>query len=375
LAATGVVALIGVLVVAVLDDSPTNDDGGLDRKGAATTALGAAPAADEPAAAPPAAQPTPEGQPAKPGQPSAVVLGSAAQAPAEAPVAAEHRTGTSAGTRHGDGGRGGTAAERAASGKAGSAAVASADKDKGKGKTSPRGTGGEGAAGAGGASGTAKKDGPSGSSGEPSRRGAPQRGPFGGSGPERVARFVASGGANLKGQVVDADTGKALASVTVEAHLDSKVMETVTEANGAFHMVGLMPNRRVTVWIIGKNEAFVAEYMEIPIPGEGETADVGVTRLLRGSELAGRIAGWVGVFMGRGDRRNVVTAVNPWLPADRAGIQPGDAVLAIDGRNVEGLGPRATTFLLRGPVGSKTMLSIKNRDGEVRKIELERVSR
>jgi hypothetical protein len=186
---------------------------------------------------------------------------------------------------------------------------------------------------------------------------------------------VATGGANLKGQVVDADTGKALSGVTVEAHFEGKVMETSTDANGAFHMAGLIPNQRVTVWIVGKNEAFVAEYMETPIPGEGETADVGITRLLRGSELAGRIAGWVGVFMGHGGRRNVVTAVNPWLPADRAGIQPGDVVLAIDGRNVEGLGPRATTFLLRGPVGSKTTLSIQDHAGEIHEIELERVAR
>ncbi|HEX2659485.1 MAG TPA: PDZ domain-containing protein [Polyangia bacterium] len=166
-----------------------------------------------------------------------------------------------------------------------------------------------------------------------------------------------------------------MSAATVEAHLDGKVMETSTDANGGFHMTGLIPNQRVTVWIVGKNEAFVAEYMEVRMPGEGETADVGVTRLLRGSELAERIAGWVGVFMGRGGRRNVVTAVNPWLPGDRAGIEPGDTVLSIDGRNVEQLGPRATTFLLRGPVGSKTTLSIQNHAGEVRKIELERVAR
>ena len=96
-------------------------------------------------------------------------------------------------------------------------------------------------------------------------------------------------------------------------------------------------------------------------------------RLLRGDELASHLEGWMGMFVTRRGRRNVVAAVSPWSPADRAGIQVGDVLLSIEGRDVGGLGPRAASFLLRGPVGSKSTVALQNRDGTVVRYQLERV--
>jgi C-terminal processing protease CtpA/Prc len=73
--------------------------------------------------------------------------------------------------------------------------------------------------------------------------------------------------------------------------------------------------------------------------------------------------------------RVTVSAVSPWLPADRAGVVVGDALLSIDGRDLGGFGPRAATFLLRGPTGSTTSVVVESSSKERRKLALERVAR
>ena len=211
---------------------------------------------------------------------------------------------------------------------------------------------------------------------EPNRRDAPWRRP-----PEEdassklVARFAPSGGATLRGRVVDAESGRPSIGVGIEAHIGDAFMRTVSDNAGAFKMSGMLPGRRITVWIIGRTDTFVAERIDVTSPGEGETADAGVVRLLRGDELAAHLEGWMGMFVSRRGRRNVVAAVSPWSPADRAGIQVGDVLLSIEGRDVDGLGPRATGFLLRGPVGTRANVAIQSRDGAVQRYQLERVLR
>jgi hypothetical protein len=213
--------------------------------------------------------------------------------------------------------------------------------------------------------------------GEMAKRGvAWQRSPAEGDpGSKLVAHFVASGGAAVKGRVADADGGKPSVGVVVEAHLGDSFVKTLTDASGAFRISGMLPGTRVIVWIIARSDTYVDERIDVAIPGEGETADAGVIRLLRGNELANRLEGWMGLFVSRRGHRNVVAAVNPWSPADRAGIEVGDILMSVDGRDIDGLGPRATGFLLRGPIGSRVTVSVQDRDGAVRRVEMERVVR
>jgi hypothetical protein len=206
--------------------------------------------------------------------------------------------------------------------------------------------------------------------------GAWQRPPFGEDANSRlVTHFTQAGGAVLKGRVIDADTGKPSAGVTVETHVGDVFMRAVTDGAGNFRMTNIFTNRRLTVWLIARSDSFVAERLELTSPGDGDTLDAGVVRLLRGDELASHLEGWMGMFVTRRGRRNVVAAVSPWSPADRAGIQVGDVLLSIEGRDVGGLGPRAASFLLRGPVGSKSTVALQNRDGTVVRYQLERVLR
>jgi hypothetical protein len=201
-----------------------------------------------------------------------------------------------------------------------------------------------------------------------------QRPPFGEDANSRlVAHFTVTGGSILKGRVIDADTGKPSQGVAIEAHVGDAFMRSITDAAGTFRMSNIYPNRRLTVWLIGRSDLFVAERLEVTSPGEGETLDAGVVRLLHGDELAAHLEGWMGMFVSRRGRRKVVAAVSPWSPADRAGIQVGDVLLSVEGRDVGGLGPRAASFLLRGPVGSKSSVALQNHDGTVVRYQLERV--
>jgi hypothetical protein len=234
-----------------------------------------------------------------------------------------------------------------------------------------------GVTGAGGAPGTKKPDQKLALAGDLAKKdGAWQRPPFGEDANSRlVSHFTQAGGAVLKGRVIDADNGKPSVGVTIETHVGDVFMRAVTDAAGNFRVTNIYTNRRLTVWLIGRSDAFVAERLELTSPGDGDTLDAGVVRLLRGDELASHLEGWMGMFVSRRGRRNVVAAVSPWSPADRAGIQVGDVLLSIEGRDVGGLGPRAASFLLRGPVGSKSTVALQNHDGTVVRYQLERVLR
>lgn len=59
-----------------------------------------------------------------------------------------------------------------------------------------------------------------------------------------------------------------------------------------------------------------------------------------------------------GQQRLVVVAPTPGGPAEAAGIRPGDAILAIDGRPTADLSLYAAGGLLQGPEGSEVALRV-----------------
>lgn len=83
--------------------------------------------------------------------------------------------------------------------------------------------------------------------------------------------------------------------------------------------------------------------------------------------------GGVGVYVEMDPRtkRLTVLAPMPGTPASRSGFLPGDQVVEIDGKSVEGLDQREVVKLLRGPVGEPFEITF-DRAGESVKIEVER---
>lgn len=60
-------------------------------------------------------------------------------------------------------------------------------------------------------------------------------------------------------------------------------------------------------------------------------------------------------------------------PAERAGIEVGEAIVAVDGHSIAGLDSNAATALIKGPEGSEVMVGVRSpKGGEVRRLRLTR---
>ncbi|CAH2599816.1 PDZ domain-containing protein [Rhodovastum atsumiense] len=80
----------------------------------------------------------------------------------------------------------------------------------------------------------------------------------------------------------------------------------------------------------------------------------------------------IGVQLARRNRQIVVQDVATDGPAARAGVRPGDRILAVDGQNTNAASPDAVTALLNGPEGTRVSLLLRGHDGRRRRVDLER---
>ena len=105
--------------------------------------------------------------------------------------------------------------------------------------------------------------------------------------------------------------------------------------------------------------------------------DDGHTRFLTPEEREENREGLSGIYEGVGieienrDDKIVVVAPMEGTPADRAGIEPGDVVVAVNGKNVGDDGLSEAVNEIRGPEGTDVKVTIL-RDGEERVFDLER---
>jgi carboxyl-terminal processing protease len=105
--------------------------------------------------------------------------------------------------------------------------------------------------------------------------------------------------------------------------------------------------------------------------------DEGHTRFLTPEEreqnredLSGTYEG-IGIEIESEDDKTVVLSVVEGSPADRAGIEPGDVVVAVNGKSVSGENYSQVAGEIRGPEGTEVRLTV-SRDGEERVFDLER---
>jgi C-terminal processing protease CtpA/Prc len=91
-----------------------------------------------------------------------------------------------------------------------------------------------------------------------------------------------------------------------------------------------------------------------------------------GFAACGASKGTIGAVLAREpDGRLHVREVPDGLGAERAGIEPGDEILLIDGRDARALGPRGVHEALSGTVGEPVKLTLV-RKGEVVRVTVKR---
>jgi S1-C subfamily serine protease len=84
--------------------------------------------------------------------------------------------------------------------------------------------------------------------------------------------------------------------------------------------------------------------------------------------------GTIGALIGQGsDQRLVLRDVPPELAAGKAGLQPGDELILIDGRDVRDLDERGVHQALGGNVGDPVKLTLL-REGRVIRVTLRRTA-
>lgn len=92
-------------------------------------------------------------------------------------------------------------------------------------------------------------------------------------------------------------------------------------------------------------------------------------REIEEAQLQGRYGG-IGAEYTMRDGYLVVVAPSQDSPASRAGILPGDMIIAVDGVDIFGLSQNEATALTRGPVGSEVTLIIR-REGQPEPLTLQ----
>jgi carboxyl-terminal processing protease len=89
---------------------------------------------------------------------------------------------------------------------------------------------------------------------------------------------------------------------------------------------------------------------------------------------SGRFSG-VGLTITGVKRGLRVASVLPDTPAERAGIEEGDVITAVNGRSLEGVPPEVSTARIKGPPGTRVELRVVSRSGgRTRNLKLERAS-
>jgi hypothetical protein len=190
---------------------------------------------------------------------------------------------------------------------------------------------------------------------------------------QRVDRFLEEGGSAMNGRVLDADSGAGVADAQIEAWMGTRSIHGETDSEGRFRFEGLVPGSRITLWLTATTK-YVQERIDITVPGGTSNPFNTNFKLLPRSAGGGR-SGGIGVFLNRRGGKTVVTGLDAFGPAERAGVEIGDSIVAVGNRQTADLGPGAIEYLLRGPLGANVEVSVAGKTGAPKKLTLKRTGR
>jgi hypothetical protein len=162
----------------------------------------------------------------------------------------------------------------------------------------------------------------------------------------------------LSGRVVDAVTQLPMQGVRVEASSGewgrATRVSVLTDARGEFLLPPVPRSASVSAWRTG----YVAKWRRVADGGRWDVA------LQPSDDPRARTDGlpqFEGVGMTLDGRTGnvLVVQVNEGSPAERAGVQPGDQLLAVDGEPVAGKRLDEVVNRVRGPAGSPVLLRFR----------------
>jgi carboxyl-terminal processing protease len=70
--------------------------------------------------------------------------------------------------------------------------------------------------------------------------------------------------------------------------------------------------------------------------------------------------GGIGATVDARSNQIIIVAPIPGTPAEKAGIRPGDAILAVNGKSTEGLSVEEVVLLIRGPQGTSVTITVQH---------------
>ncbi len=187
-----------------------------------------------------------------------------------------------------------------------------------------------------------------------------------------------SRGATVHGQVVQRDSGKPLplARVTVEGGVGEGasavplIATTVTDEQGAFTLSGVAPGTRSVLAAAGGHHMKIISGLRVEEGGTIGPLRFDLKKLEEGETPTLELFG-IGIQVRGEDDALLVGQVIPGGGAALAGLLAGDGVVRVDGRLVTELGFQEAINRIRGPEGSKILLSVR-RGGAIFDVVVER---
>ncbi len=197
--------------------------------------------------------------------------------------------------------------------------------------------------------------------------------------PEDPARadFVLDTGGSLRGSVVDAESKEPIegARVSVEATMRegpaAPVSSTLTDEQGQFDLRGIAPGKFSVLVAASGHHGRIVSGVEVGDDGTAGPIVVSLTPTKEGEEPRLELAG-IGVVLAAKDDKLVIGQVIEGGGGAEAGLRPGDAIVAVEGRNVGELGFQGSIEAIRGPEGSVVRLTVVKEQGEPTEISVQR---
>ncbi len=173
--------------------------------------------------------------------------------------------------------------------------------------------------------------------------------------------------ASLALRISDFATGKPMAGVRVVAEAGGHLLASAsTDSAGLAILTGLAPGAQVELTAPADvTFGYTREKLHVAAP-EGNPSPPLRLRLYRKSAkvwLAETPRGGLGLHLERTGTGMLVKDVLPARPAAAAGVLPGDIIVAVDGTNIDGLGPLGVIELMRGHPGTAVTLDLSTRAG------------